>query len=127
MFLLRSQITTAIPIMITTTRIQISDVMPEEVFSTFSLDASCPALSVGVAASVGFSVGADVSVGSGVGVLVSVGSGVGVLVSVGSGVGVLVLVGSGVGVLVLVGSGVGVLVLVARFTRVMGKSEAKRS
>ena len=73
--------------MITTTRIQISDVMPEEVFSTFSLDASCPALSVGVAASVGFSVGADVSVGSGVGVLV--GFGVGVLV--GFGVGVLEL------------------------------------
>ena len=113
-----SQITTAIPMMITMINTQITGLIPLDVFSTLSLDASWSALSVGAAVpvsaaiSVGSGAGVLVSVGSGVGVLVSVGSGVGVLVSVGSGVGVLVSVGSGVGVLVSVGSGVGVVVLV---------------
>ena len=74
---------------ITTTRIQITELIPLSVLSTFSLDASCSALSEGAAVTAASSVGAIVSLGSGVGVPVSVGSGVGVLVSVGSGVGVL--------------------------------------
>ena len=97
---------------ITTTRIQITELIPLSVLSTFSLDASCSALSEGAAVTAASSVGAIVSLGSGVGVLVSVGSGVGVLVSVGSGVGVLASVGSGAGVLASVGSGAGVLVSV---------------
>ena len=76
LFLFMSQITTAIPIMITTIRIQIAELIPLDVLSTLSLDASWSALSVGAAVSVA----ATVSVGSGVGVLVAVGCGVGVLV-----------------------------------------------
>ena len=97
---------------ITTTRIQITEFIPLSVLSTFSLDASCSALSEGAVVTAASSVGAIVSLGSGVGVLVSVGSGVGVLVSVGSGVGVLVSVGSEAAVAFLVGSGTGVLVSV---------------
>ena len=117
LFLFISQITTAIPIRITITRIQIAELIPLDVLlSTLSLEASFPAFSAGAslfsgaAVFVGSSVGVLVFSGSGVGVLVFSGSGVGVLVFSGSGVGVLVFSGSGVGVLVFSGSGVGVLV-----------------